>query len=166
MEMTDEQQAAFNDWYRENVGGAPQPGVTVAPIFVGGWVARDLLNDVSVDALRREVEHLRTEARLFIEEMGRRADDVENDAIKFGGSARLHLAARTLRQRTEEYVEVVRAIPKSASTKEDDLRKSIAWMAQTIHQAYHDDVGGTWEGCPRNTCTHAAELTGFRKRRP
>ena len=47
-----------------------------------------------------------------------------------------------------------------------EYRESMRWMAQTIHQAYHQDVGGTWQGCQRNTCTHAAEVLGVRGDRP
>lgn len=26
------------------------------------------------------------------------------------------------------------------------------WMAQTIHQAYHQDQGRVWQLCPRDVC--------------
>lgn len=176
--MTDEQQAAFNDWYRENIGGAPQPGVTVAPIFIGGWDrAMRFMCAVAPDASQRKMKRLCAEAAAFVEEMRRCADIVENDALNFGGSARLHSSARIIRQRVDEFEKVLE--PKDGPSlntspswaertlaEKQDLLKSIAWMAQTIHQAHHDDVGGTWEGCPRNTCTHAAELNGVRKHRP
>lgn len=31
----------------------------------------------------------------------------------------------------------------------------VAWMAQTVHQAYHTDHDGTWETCPKDLCASA-----------
>jgi hypothetical protein len=28
----------------------------------------------------------------------------------------------------------------------------IAWMAQTLHQAYHMEEPGTWQECPKDIC--------------
>lgn len=37
----------------------------------------------------------------------------------------------------------------------------IRWMAQTVHQGYHQDQPGTWETCPRDICASAvAHLKG------
>lgn len=30
--------------------------------------------------------------------------------------------------------------------------KHIVWMAQTVHQAYHQDIPGNWMSCPRDIC--------------
>ncbi len=38
------------------------------------------------------------------------------------------------------------------------LREAVRWMAQTIHQAYHEK--GTFETCSKNTCSHAAQVLG------
>lgn len=40
-----------------------------------------------------------------------------------------------------------------AHLKED--RDMIRWTAQTVHQAYHQDVPGTWETCSRDICASA-----------
>ena len=29
---------------------------------------------------------------------------------------------------------------------------TLRWVAQTVHQAYHQEVSGTWETCPRDVC--------------
>jgi hypothetical protein len=34
----------------------------------------------------------------------------------------------------------------------DNALRHIAWMAQTLHQAYHQDIPGTWHDCPRDIC--------------
>lgn len=36
------------------------------------------------------------------------------------------------------------------------MREGIRWMAQTIHQAYHET--GTYATCTKSTCAHATEL--------
>ncbi len=35
------------------------------------------------------------------------------------------------------------------------LRALVEWMAQTVHQAYHDDQGGTFRDCPKIVCEAA-----------
>lgn len=41
---------------------------------------------------------------------------------------------------------------------EAKLRESIWWMAQTVHQAYHE---GSIEDCQKATCRHALEVAGM-----
>ena len=38
-----------------------------------------------------------------------------------------------------------------------DFLETIRWMAQTIHQAYHQDIPGTFLECPHNTCDAAKQ---------
>lgn len=38
-----------------------------------------------------------------------------------------------------------------------DYLETIRWMAQTIHQAYHKEIPGTFLECPRNTCDAARQ---------
>lgn len=40
-----------------------------------------------------------------------------------------------------------------------DLLETIHWMAQTFHQAHHQDHAGTWKECPKNTCNAARQAT-------
>ena len=37
-------------------------------------------------------------------------------------------------------------------TTSHEAMQHIKWMAQTVHQAYHQDKPGTWEDCPRAIC--------------
>lgn len=39
--------------------------------------------------------------------------------------------------------------------KPEDPEKFIAWMAQTVHQAYHQDHPGTWDECCKDICSSA-----------
>ena len=39
-----------------------------------------------------------------------------------------------------------------------ELRKHLAWMAQTMHQAYHQDIPTTWETCPRDVCASTKHI--------
>lgn len=32
----------------------------------------------------------------------------------------------------------------------------IAWTADVVHQAHHQDLGGEWRECPRDTCASSA----------
>lgn len=61
---------------------------------------------------------------------------------------------------------VFKAIDKAVEAAEkqnDELRKHLAWMAQTMHQAYHQDVPTTWKECRRDVCAstrHILERAG------
>ena len=35
----------------------------------------------------------------------------------------------------------------------DGFKKHIHWMAETVHQAYHQDQPKTWRECPRDICS-------------
>jgi hypothetical protein len=39
-------------------------------------------------------------------------------------------------------------------TEIDRLRETVAWMAQTVHQAHHST--GSWQECPKSVCQAAA----------
>ena len=47
----------------------------------------------------------------------------------------------------------------AASRRELDrvalLREAVRWLAQTVHQAYHD---GSLDDCPKSTCRHAVDV--------
>lgn len=50
---------------------------------------------------------------------------------------------------------VFQALEKATETDQKliaELRKHLAWMAQTMHQAYHQDIPTTWKECPRDVC--------------
>ncbi len=36
--------------------------------------------------------------------------------------------------------------------------KQVCWLAQTVHQAYHQDISGTWETCPRDVCKSSQQF--------
>jgi hypothetical protein len=40
---------------------------------------------------------------------------------------------------------------------EDQLIDLVRWMAQTVHNAHHEEHGGTFLDCPKNTCKAAAD---------
>lgn len=40
----------------------------------------------------------------------------------------------------------------------DVLEREIKQMAQMVHQAYHQDIGGVWQDCPRGVCQRARSV--------
>lgn len=36
-----------------------------------------------------------------------------------------------------------------------EIRETLRWIAQTVHNAHHQDQAGTFEQCPKNTCSAA-----------
>lgn len=48
-----------------------------------------------------------------------------------------------------------------ALTQIEQQEKHITWMAQTIHQAYHQDQPGTWRDCPKNLCASTRTELGM-----
>lgn len=42
----------------------------------------------------------------------------------------------------------------------EELREAVRWVAQTVHQAHHQEQPGTFETCPKSTCDHAAKVLG------
>ena len=40
----------------------------------------------------------------------------------------------------------------------EKMPEAMRWIAQTVHQGWHGDHGGTFETCPKSTCRHAAEI--------
>lgn len=41
-----------------------------------------------------------------------------------------------------------------------DCIGQLAWLAQSTHQAHHQDSDATWRDCPRGTCQSAASFCG------
>ncbi len=52
---------------------------------------------------------------------------------------------------TEQAYEGALLTIKELREDNESLRLSLRWVAQTIHQAYHD---GLTENCQKNTCDH------------
>ena len=38
------------------------------------------------------------------------------------------------------------------------LEREMRQIAQQVHQAYHTDIDGTWETCPRGVCQRARSV--------
>jgi len=43
--------------------------------------------------------------------------------------------------------------------KDRDFTKTLSWIAQTVHQAYHLEMNGTWRDCPKSICDAIRQLS-------
>lgn len=84
--------------------------------------------------------------------------------IDYGQLALDSIREAGLKVSVESMLRHVAELAGTDMAKIDALKNHIVWMAQTTHQAHHQDIAGTWhDDCPRDVCasTRAVMLELF-----
>lgn len=66
--------------------------------------------------------------------------------------AAIFIAAMSDAMRDDKSCTGVAEVISAGGTQMRVYEEHIAWTAQTVHQAYHQDIDEPWERCPRDVC--------------